>query len=246
MRTAVVLFVLLVGLIVVRAAPAAASTRAENAKQCACRVRAKRPRPPSSCVLLMFHGGGFVLGTPSIPDAEAAGANTGCHVREVNYALGDLGAAWRDAQYAARGSAGRKSQRLVLAYGESAGADLAARLAEKGEVRAAVAYLVPANLQTGIVSDTMRQMIASTSPTQAELDALAPDQHRSRRPILAQIAWQDLLLDTGVAWDWATRDPRVDAQQVEGTHVWPPTGDARASQLAAAVHYLINKKKATH
>jgi hypothetical protein len=89
-------------------------------------------------ILLMFHGGGFVSGQPSIPDAEAA-APAHCRVVEVNYTLGNLAAAWADSRLAAKRAA--RHAPVVLAYGESAGAAIAGRLAEDGLVDAASAFL---------------------------------------------------------------------------------------------------------
>jgi hypothetical protein len=86
----------------------------------------------------MFHGGGFVAGQPSIPDAEAA-APAHCRVVEVNYTLGNLAAAWADSRLAAKRAA--RHAPVVLAYGESAGAAIAGRLAEDGLVDAASAFL---------------------------------------------------------------------------------------------------------
>jgi hypothetical protein len=129
----------------------------------------------------------------------------------------------------------------VLAYGESAGGALASRLAEEGRVRAAAGFLTPADLYGGIAHASVRGMIDSTAPSAAELDALSPDRHRSRRPVLVQVGDQDLLLDTAGQWAWAQADPRVDAEAVHATHVFPMAAADRAGQVASAISFLRRK-----
>src|SRR4029078_1296134 len=82
-------------------------------------------------VALIFHGGGFVAGEASIPDAEAEARAKGFKPVSVDYQLGNLRQAWRDARRAA-GAYGPKRQ--VVAYGERAGRAPPARLANKRPV----------------------------------------------------------------------------------------------------------------
>jgi hypothetical protein len=62
--------------------------------------------------------------------------------------------------------------------------------------------------------------------------------HRAKRPILAQIAHNDLLLDTGGQMAWANADPLVYPQVVEANHLFPTNPEERASQLASAMQFL--------
>jgi acetyl esterase/lipase len=189
-----------------------------------------------ACVLLFFHGGGFVAGDATAPADVVAAAPPKCLVVGVPYTLGNLGAAWRDSRDAAK--RGRQKHRRVLAYGESAGAAIAARLAQEGLADATAAFVPPADLWAGIKQPAVQQMIDSTGASDAERWQLSPAMHSSRRPVLVQIMRQDLLLNTDAQWSWVDRDPRVEGQQVEGTHVWPVEAADRATQLTSAMAFL--------
>lgn len=158
---------------------------------------------------------------------------------EVNYTLGNLAAARADSRLAAKRAA--RHAPVVLAYGESAGAAIAARLAEGGLVDAASAFMAPADLFGGVTNPTARAMIDSANPSHQDRWALSPAMHRAKRPILDQIARHDLLLDTGKQMAWAEADPLVYPQFVEANHVFPTTPEDRVSQLASAMQFLWRK-----
>lgn len=96
----------------------------------------------SALVVLAFHAGGFYMGDPSMiePACETPRA-AGLECVAVDYPLGDMPAAIRKARRAARRYDGR-----VLAYGESAGGILAARLAYDGKAIAAATVASPMDL----------------------------------------------------------------------------------------------------
>jgi acetyl esterase/lipase len=152
----------------------------------------------------------------------------------VDYRLGNLRQAWRDAKRAA-GAYG--SRRQVTAYGESAGGALAARLAQKGRVSAASAYMPPTDL-SNVQNPTLTGMIESLGASPRMLRRMSVAKHRTRNPVLAQIARDDVLIDPDQTRAWAKRDPRVRAQMVDGTHVYPTTPEQRAAQLDSAIGYL--------
>src|SRR4029078_2541024 len=123
-----------------------------------------------------------------------------------------------DARRAA-GAYGPKRQ--VVAYGESAGGALAARLAQKGLVSAATAYMPPTDLSS-VADPTLTAMIQSLSARPEMIRRMSVARHRTRNPVLAQIARDDVLIDPAQTEAWAKSDPRVRAQLVAGTHIYPP------------------------
>ena len=185
-------------------------------------------------VALTFHGGGFVAGEASIPDAEAEARAQGFKPVSVDYQLGNLRQAWRDASRAA-GAYG--PERQVVAYGESAGGALAARLAQKGRVSAATAYMPPTDL-ANVANPALTAMIQSLGASPEMIRRMSVARHRTRNPVLAQVARDDVLIDPAQTRAWAKSDPRVRAQMVEGTHIYPPTPEQRAAQVQSAMAYL--------
>ena len=118
-----------------------------------------------------------------------------------------------------------------------------ARLAQEGLADATAAFVPPADLWAGIKDPVVQQMIDSTGASDWERWQLSPAMHSSQRPVLAQIMRQDRLLNTDAQWSWVDRDPRVEGQQVEGTHVWPVTPADRTTHLTSAMDFLKRKTK---
>jgi acetyl esterase/lipase len=185
-------------------------------------------------VALLFHGGGFVAGEASIPDAETAARAQGFKPVTVDYELGNLRQAWGATKRAAD-SYGPKRQ--VVAYGESAGGALAARLAQKAQVSAATAYMPPTDL-SNVANPTLTAMIQSLGASPEMIRRMSVARHRTRNPVLAQIARDDVLIDPAQTQAWAESDPRVRAQMVAGTHIYPPMPEQRAAQVQSAMSYL--------
>jgi dienelactone hydrolase len=183
--------------------------------------------------LLLFHGGGFIWGEPSIPDAEAAARAHGLKPIEVDYTLGDLDAALRDAERAT------ERQGRIVAYGESAGAALAMRMAQRGLVEAAVGWLAPTDLRR--LTPTGQEIIDQLGASQRQLRRASPGLHRTRNPVLAQIGDRDVLIPPRQSIRWARRDPRVKAQMVVGTHYLPNTAAERHAQLRTAMRFLARE-----
>lgn len=183
--------------------------------------------------VLLFHGGGFVWGNPSIPDAEALARAHGLRPIEVDYRLGNLEAALRDAERATE-RPGR-----IVAYGESAGAALATRMAQRGLVEAAVGWMPPSDLRR--LTPEGQAIIDRLGATQRQLRRVSPGLHRTRNPVLAQIADRDVLIPPQQSLRWAKRDPRVKAQMVDGTHYLPAAKSERQAQLQTAMRFLARE-----
>lgn len=94
-------------------------------------------------IVLAFHAGGFFQGDPALvePACEVPRAQ-GVRCIAVEYPLGDMDAAFRRARQVARHHRGA----AVLAYGESAGGVLAARLAHDGLAAASASVASPLDL----------------------------------------------------------------------------------------------------
>lgn len=184
-------------------------------------------------VVLMFHGGGFVEGRASIPDAERAARQAGFRPVEIDYTLGHLPSAVRDARRAAKRRNGR-----AFAYGESAGGTLAALVAQAGLVRRAVAFMPAVDLVGTFANPLMADYADRLNATPDQLHRWSPIHRRTRNPILAQIAVDDLLVDPAVSLGWAERARRVRAQQVPGNHIYPPNQADRLRQLQTGFAWL--------
>jgi acetyl esterase/lipase len=181
------------------------------------------PRP----VLLLLHGGAFLYGSPSMMRLAARRASAeGFKAVAVDYRLGDLSAAIADSVRVAR-RYGRN--RPVYAYGESAGGTLAGLLAERGLVKAAVAY-APASDLTHFTTAYARSVLAKLGASRRELALASPALHRSRMSILALVPARDEIIPPGQTAAWARRDPRVEAITVPGPHSYSRYYEANMRQ----------------
>ena len=219
----------------------AAAARPVGAKAPAGAGRSEARPMKRKPVALLFHGGGFVAGEASIPDAEAAARAQGFKPVSVDYELGNLRQAWRDASRAA-GAYG--PERQVVAYGESAGGALAARLAQKGRVSTATAYMPPTDL-SNVANPTLTAMIQSLGASPMMIRRMSVARHRTRNPVLAQVARDDVLIAPAQTQAWAKGDPLVRAQMVEGTHIYPTTPDQRAPRSSPGPRAVSRAKTDT-
>ena len=112
-------------------------------------------------------------------------------------------------------------RRPTYAYGESAGGLLAARLAQRGSVRAAAVQSPVANLPffIGLVQSGSPFSIATILdvPTLAEQKCYSPVHNRTRNPVFATAAMEDAL--TPPTLRWARKARRVLAVTVPGDHL---------------------------
>lgn len=119
---------------------------------CAGATEAAAARPPGlRCVpdarpkatVLLFHQGGWVMGSASmLKDECEAFARRGFEALSVAYPLHDYFGSLRAAERAVRWRRGRR----VYAVGWSAGGNLSAMLAVRGQIAGAVAVAAPTNL----------------------------------------------------------------------------------------------------
>jgi len=161
-------------------------------------------------VVLLFHGGGFVLGDPSLMDEAAAEARSaGFKPVAVSYRLWDLEGAIHDAEKAARSHA--RTGRDVYAYGESSGGTLAALLAQDDLVNASLAYAPIAKLNRWRGArhlDSSKRELRRASP------ALHPTSHR----IHSLVPQSDEDIPPRYTRRWARRDSLVSALTLPGEH----------------------------
>jgi hypothetical protein len=95
-----------------------------------------------------------------------------------------------------------------------------------------------------VANPTLTAMIQSLSASPEMIRCMSVARHRTRNPVLAQIARDDVLIDPAQTKAWAKSDPRVRAQIVEGTHIYPPTPEQRAAQVQSAMAYLARLRQA--
>lgn len=182
--------------------------------------------------LLTFHGGGFVEGDPVIEDVEAAAATRGFKVVRVDYQLGNLRAAVRDARRAA------SRHPKAVAYGESAGGTLAVLLAQRGLVDRAVGWLAPVDLRRTFSNPLLAEYAQRLGASRRDLKWASPVNHETRNPVFVQIGRDDLLVNAKQQRRWARDEPLVRARTYAANHVWPPEPSVRERQVAQALRWL--------
>lgn len=166
------------------------------------------PRP----VVLLFHPGGFLLDA-NMSEAAAAARAHGMAPVNVDYPLGDPMAAWRFA----RAAADKLGNARVVAYGESAGAVLAARLAELDYVERAVSNSAPSDLLRWQTAKFWATWFREASVH--NLRWLSPALHGSKRPILDLAANDDNVVPIAMNVAWAKRLPLVRFHRILGGHL---------------------------
>lgn len=189
-----------------------------------------------SPIALLLHPGAFIFPGNGMPEAAAAAKARGFVPRYVDYPLRNVPAAVRAAMSAAQ-QAG-KGGRSVVAYGESAGGTLASLLAQKGLVEAAAAQSpvanIPAWLATINADPAYLLGLLSLTPKTALL--YSPDQHRTKSPIFAETAAEDVI--SAPAAPWAKKAKEVKGTTVPGTHLDPRFQPAR---MEMAMNFLAHQ-----
>lgn len=192
---------------------------------------------PKKPVMLLFHPGGFVFGDPALEDRAAAAARKrGFRPRSVDYTLGNLPQAVKDATRTAKRL--RRKGREVYAYGDSAGGTLAATLAQRGLVRSAAAHApvssVPGYLKT--LAPEAAAYLHVTNPRKQK--RLSPVKNRTRNPILTVTGNDDDL--SRVTRRWAKRDKMVRNRSTPGGHLQE---DQYGPNMKLAMKWLANQRK---
>lgn len=180
-------------------------------------------------VVLLFHPGGFLLGTPQSmdPAAEVARAN-GLHPVEVDYPLGSPSRALRYSIEQAElwGEGGR----TVYAYGASAGGSLAADLAERGLVSRSSVQAPVADIPKYFDDGGMWKWFPDS---RQEAWEASPAAHPSLMPIHAWVPREDYPSLLPLTLAWIDADPLVTGTEIPGRHLEQPySGDAMRQSFA--------------
>ena len=197
--------------------------------------------PPSEKrpILLMFHSGGFLFGSPdSLAEAEEVAEDHGFAPVPIAYPLGDLPAAVGAARNAAR-STGRGG-RAIFAYGESAGGALAALLAAEGRVKAAATYSQLTSIPV-FFDDLDPGAQAFIGATDRELRKFSPASHEGLAPVLALVPVDDDAQQNRATEDWDRREARVHAVSVPGEHLGRDAPGVYRSNMERALRWLSHR-----
>jgi acetyl esterase/lipase len=182
-------------------------------------------------VLLLFHPGGFIMGDPHQMDAAAGVAsNQGFRPVEVDYPLWDMRAMLRTSLDLA--AHWRNLGHPVYTYGESAGASLAAVVAERGKARRAAVQAPVADVPTWFAATS--GWVLTNEQVAAAL-GVSPINYASKRPVHAYLPRLDALSPR--SWAWVHADPLVTGQQIFGHHLEQPYRD---NAMRSAIHYLAD------
>jgi acetyl esterase/lipase len=198
----------------------------------------KPGKPP---ILLIFHGGGFIGGEPSLMESRADQAShAGFEPRSVDYRAGDSHSVPFEVKRSFRVARRLQSRgREVYAYGESAGGLLAARLAQEGLVGAAAIQSPVSNLPkfiTALEHDNPGFGAFLGIPARREQRRFSPHAYRTDSSILALAATEDPLSKPTLRW--AKRDPEVEARRVPGPHL-----HAADEQGISLINWLLKQHR---
>lgn len=188
------------------------------------------PLRSSSPVLLLFHGGAFLFGDPTVIDRAATEARSrGFKTVQVAYPLGDPERALRVARQTARRY---PPDREVYVYGESAGGALAGRLVQARRLGIDGAALYSPTVDTTALIDQF-----------ADATRLPLMGHRVRAPTLALVAKSEATTPTyarGIR-QWARADQRVMLRRVPGDHLG--SGGEYMSNMRGAIRWLAGRAR---
>ena len=179
-------------------------------------------------VLLLLHPGGFLSGSTATMDSAASYAKPNFQPVEVDYPTDHFPGILRYSRDVAQSYPGRR----VLAYGESAGGSIAARLGELGAVKEAAIQAPIADVPTFIKPYADYYHVDWSKPAAW----LSPDRHPSEEPVRAWIPHNDQL--SSDTWAWVNRDPLVTGQSIPGKHLQQPY---RTAAMHAAIDYLASR-----
>jgi acetyl esterase/lipase len=131
------------------------------------------------CLVLLIHGGGFVFGAPEAVLNREAVEQAGVATWSLGYPLGDVRRAYRWT------AAAVPKNRPTVAFGESAGGTIAAWLAARRHVDAAITVGAPTDLSRWPESPAHREAIGLTTGAWRYSPART---YRQQRPLWA-IHW---------------------------------------------------------
>jgi len=204
-------------------------------------VAVKSPAP----IAILLHAGGFILpeGPTGMERARRAAMAAGLEPIDIDYTLGDPMQAWRDVRDIARRY--KASGRRIVAYGDSAGGNLAALLAQHVLGEAAVVNSPPSSLvnwpyREGI-DDPLQVMgmdlwdFEKTSLKERQF--LSPKLHRTRNLIVVMATPEDAVVPYSMNATWAKADPKVKLWQIKGEHMGG-AGAVYDRHLANAMRFL--------
>ena len=193
-------------------------------------------------ILLMFHSGGFLFGSPdSLAEAEEVAEDHGFAPVPIAYPLGDLSAAVGAARDAA-GSTGRGG-RAIFAYGESAGGTLAALLAAEGRVKAAATYSQLTDIPV-FFDDLDPGAQAFIGATDRQLREFSPASRQGLAPVFAMVPVNDDALQNRATERWDRREARVHAVSVPGGHLGRDAPGVYRSNMERALRWLSRRAAA--
>lgn len=175
--------------------------------------------------LLLFHPGGFTSGDPSFENSAVTYAQSlGFATKNLDYPLCDPVSCFKWALSAAT-MASRAGP--VFAYGDSAGATLAARIAQKRKVRAAACYCPVVRYAKFVRDHPSSSVLDCLRPyPDSTLDLMSPGLHLTEKPILCLAGSTDVVATLEEAKLWRKLDPRVYVLEVSGGHLGGDFGGA--------------------
>lgn len=182
---------------------------------------AQRPAPRVKPQLLLFHGGSFLYTDDLFTELSRPRAiRAGFVPHYVDYPLGNLPAAVRDARAAARRLDARYGVEHVYAYGSSAGGLFSSLLAQEGLVAGAVAKAPPVDLVAWKWPDARygAGYYREIHVRRSELARYSPARHRFRDPLLIYQGTHDRIVLPAMNRRLAAKSPMVFFRGVPGGH----------------------------
>lgn len=169
--------------------------------------------------LLLFHPGAFGSGDVSFEDDAAAYATSkGFATNQVDYPLCNPQGAMTYSVTVAAAAAADGSP--VYTYGDSAGANLAARLAEKGRAKAACSFSpIPWWAAYVHAHPEATVLDCERGYTDAQLDSVSPGSQVSPVPIVVIAGTTDTTAPLQPILDWQATDPMIFVWQYVTGHL---------------------------
>ena len=180
--------------------------------------------PDSPPVVLLIHGGSWLRGhAPSMDIPAQIATDLGLKPVSIEYPLGDVVAANQTARRVAK--AWRDSGYDVVAFGESAGGQMATLLAAEGRVDYAVGNAPVSNLLRYWEGDEQvfwEEKLGADEETRRELSpALQPQD----RPVFLLHSPKDPGVPFDLSVDYAREFPQVSLRRVGGCHILDCNGE---------------------
>jgi acetyl esterase/lipase len=174
--------------------------------------------PDSPPVVLLIHGGSWLRGGPPAMDIPARIArDLGLEPVSIGYPLGDIVAANRTARRVAK--AWRDAGYDVVAFGESAGGQMATLLAAEGRVDYAVGNAPVSNLLRYWEGDEQEFWEEDLGADEATRRELSPALQPQNRPVLLLHSPKDPGVPFDLSVDYAREFDQVRLRRVGGCHI---------------------------